>query len=76
MTSKTITLTREDGRLDRFPEFPPREDMQNTTHLHLRSILTTLLIHFEEVEGTWCTGRFRWRRRSIPGEITGYPTLS
>ncbi len=64
MTSKTITLTREDGKLDRFPEFPPREDMQNTTHLHLRSILTTLLIHFEEVEGTL-----------VHGEVPVAPTL-
>ena len=64
MTNKTITLTREDGRLVRFPEFPPREDMQNTTHLHLRSILTTLLIHFGEDEGTL-----------VHGEVPVAPTL-
>ena len=64
MTSKTITLPREDGRLDRFPDFPPREDMQNTRHLHLRSVLTTLLIHFANRESTL-----------VHGEVPVAPTL-
>ena len=64
MTSKTITLPREDGRLDRFPDFPPREDMQNTKHLHLRSVLTTLLIHFADRE-----------RTLVHGEVPVAPTL-
>ena len=64
MTSKTVTLPREDGRLDRFPDFPPREDMQNTKHLHLRSVLTTLLIHFADRE-----------RTLVHGEVPVAPTL-
>ena len=64
MTSKTVTLPTEDGRLDRFPDFPPREDMQNTKHLHLRSVLTTLLIHFSDRE-----------RALVHGEVPVAPTL-
>ena len=64
MTSKTVTLPTEDGRLDRFPDFPPREDMQNTKHLHLRSVLTTLLIHFADRE-----------RALVHGEVPVAPTL-
>ncbi len=64
MTSKTVTLPREHGRLDRFPDFLPREDMQNTTHLHLRSVLTTLLIHFADRE-----------RTLVHGDVPVAPTL-
>ena len=64
MTSKTITLTREDSRLDHFPDLPPREDMHNTSHLHLRSVLTSLLIHFASRE-----------RALVHGEVPGAPTL-
>ena len=46
MTTKTTTLTREAPTPERFPEFPPRDDMQNTNHLHLRSVLTSLSIFF------------------------------
>ncbi len=56
MTSKTITLSQEQSKLDRFPDFPPREDMQNTSHLHLHSVLTSLLIHFSERKGTLVHG--------------------
>ena len=52
MTSRTTTLTNEAGGRECFPEFPPREDMQNTTHLHLRSVLTTLVIHLGSPETT------------------------
>ena len=52
MTSRTTTLTKEAGKLGRFPEFPPREDMQNTIHLYRRSILTTLVIHLGSPETT------------------------
>ena len=46
MTTKATTLIQEASQPERFPEFPPREDMQNTNHLHLRSVLTSLAIHF------------------------------
>ena len=50
MTLNATTLTNKPMILDRFPEFPPREDMQNSSHLHLRSVITTLVIHFARIE--------------------------
>ena len=46
MTSKTTTLTQIRGELERFPEYPPRDDMQNWLHLYETSIVTSLAIHF------------------------------
>ena len=48
MTSKTITLTKQAGRLDRFPDYPPRDDMQNWLYLYEPSVITTLAIHFDD----------------------------
>ena len=64
MTSRTTALTKEAGRLERFPEFPPREDMQNTSHLHLRSVLTALAIYMGNPETTL-----------VHGEVPVAPTL-
>ena len=64
MTSKATTLTQEKGKLERFPDFPPREDMQNTSHLHRRSILTALAIHIGNPETTL-----------VHGEVPVAPTL-
>ena len=64
MTSKTTTLTQEEGKLERFPEYPPREDMQNTAHLHRRSILTALAIHIGNPETAL-----------VHGEVPVAPTL-
>ena len=46
MTSQTTILTKEAGRLERFPEYPPRDDMQNWLHLYERSVPTMLPIYF------------------------------
>ena len=48
MTSKTTTLTQQMGELERFPDFPPRDDMQNWLYLYDSSILTSLVIHFAD----------------------------
>ena len=64
MTSKTTTLIQEEGKLERFPDFPPREDMQNTSHLHRRSILTALAIHIGNPDTTL-----------VHGEVPVAPTL-
>ena len=64
MTSRTTTLTQGTGKLERFPDFPPREDMQNTSHLHRRSILTALAIHIGNPETTL-----------VHGEVPVAPTL-
>ena len=64
MTSKATILTKGAGKLERFPDFPPREDMQNTSHLHRRSILTALAIHIGNPETTL-----------VHGEVPVAPTL-
>ena len=46
MTSKMTTLTQEEGKLGRFPEYSSRDDMQNWLYLYDSSILTSLTIHF------------------------------
>ena len=45
MTSRTTTLMPEADRLERFPEFPPREDMQNWRYLYHPGVLNSLAIH-------------------------------
>ena len=46
MTGKTTTLTQERDGLRRFPDYPPRDDMQNWLYLYETSIVTSLAIHF------------------------------
>ena len=46
MTSKATTLTQERGGLERFPEYPPRDDMQNWLYLYETAVVTTLAIHY------------------------------
>ena len=58
------TLTQGADKLNRFPDFSPREDMQNTSHLHRRSILTALAIHLGNAETTL-----------VHGEVPVAPTL-
>ena len=45
MTSKTTTLTERAGKLERFPDFPPRDDMQNWFYLHASAVGSALAIH-------------------------------
>ena len=46
MTGKTTTLTQERDGIQRFPDYPPRDDMQNWLYLYETSIVTSLAIHF------------------------------
>ena len=48
MTSRTTTLTQESGALKRFPEFPPREDMQNWRYIYDPGVLNALSIHLKK----------------------------
>ena len=63
-TSKATALTQIAERREQFPDFPPREDMQNTSHLHRRSILTALAIFLGNPETTL-----------VHGEVPVAPTL-
>ena len=79
MTSKATMLAGEAGKLERFPDYPPRDDMQNTSHLHRRSILTSLAIHIGNPETTLVHGEVPvaptldpWRDYRIPDLIVVY----
>ena len=50
MTSKTTTLTERTGKLKRFPDFPPRDDMQNWFYLHESAVGSALAIHLRDVQ--------------------------
>ena len=49
MTSKTTTFTKGAGKLERFPDYAPREDMQNWLYLYDSGVLTSLTLHFANV---------------------------
>ena len=48
MTSKTTTLTQIKEKPERFPDYPPRDDMQNWLYLYDTSVITSLAIHFAD----------------------------
>ena len=48
MTSKTTMLTHIEEELEHFPDYPPRDDMQNWLYLYETSIVTSLAIHFAD----------------------------
>ena len=49
MTSKTNTLTKVREELERFPDFPPRDDMQDWFYLHESAVGSALAIHLRDV---------------------------
>ena len=48
MTSKTTTLTQKREELEHFPDYPPRDDMQNWRFLYDTSVITSLAIHYAD----------------------------
>ena len=50
MTSKTTALTQVREDLERFPDFPPRDDMQNWFYLHESAVGSALAIHLRDVQ--------------------------
>ena len=64
MTSQTTAPADRAGKLERFPDFPPRENMQNMPHLLRHSILTALAIHLGNPDTTL-----------VHGEVPVAPTL-
>ena len=51
MTNKTVTLIKKTRKGGTFPDFPPRDDMQNYLYLYQTALASALVIHFEGVEG-------------------------
>ena len=48
MTSKTTVIPQVKEELERFPDYPPRDDVQNWLYLYETSIVTSLAIHFAD----------------------------
>ena len=46
MTTRVTELTQERKTLERFPDYPPRDDMQNWLHLYEPTIAQALSFHF------------------------------
>ena len=55
MTTKTIATAQEAGKPARFPDFPPRDDMQNWKYLYRRAAASALESHLAR----------KWRREVI-----------
>ena len=51
MTGKPMTIRKSDRKSGTFPDFPPRDDMQNWLYLYRQSVVTALNIHFGGAEG-------------------------
>ena len=70
MTSKLRQQGSESGILEVFPDFPPRDDMQNSLHLYQRSLLEALAEHLGNRETTIALGEVpvRW----TPGQTRGH----
>ncbi len=49
---KGVAAKRMAPKRRQFPEFPPRDDMQNTLHLYLPSVLSALALYLGELETT------------------------
>ena len=47
MTSRTTTLIRKGNTEERYPDFPPRDDMQNWRHLYRNGMQMALQVHFQ-----------------------------
>ncbi len=50
MTGKTTTLTQAREDLESFPDYPPRDDMQNWFYLHESAVGSALAIHLRDVQ--------------------------
>ena len=52
MTTKTTTFPKTDREFEPFPEFPPRDDMQNWNYLYSRGQAAAVAIHLGDRETT------------------------
>ena len=69
MVGSTTTLARTRAELARFPEFPPRDDMNNPLYLYRPSYIYALELHMGDPETTIVMGEvpLGWR----PGQRQG-----
>lgn len=48
MTGKATTLTQKAGKLKQFPDYPPREDMQNWRYIYDPGVLNALGVYLKK----------------------------
>ena len=70
MTSKLTRHARETGTLEKFPDFPPRDDMQNSLHLDQPAHQAALEAHFGGLETTIILSEIPVRQ--TPGQQEGH----
>ena len=70
MTSKLRQQGPKAGTLEVFPDFPPRDDMQNSLHLYRRSLMESLAVHLGNQDTTLVLGEVpvRW----TPSQTRGH----
>ena len=70
MTSKLTQQTADAGRHERFPDFPPRDDMQNSLHLDRPAHQAAILRHFGDSGATIVLSEIPVRQS--PGQQAGH----
>ena len=70
LISKMTRQTTEAGRLEKFPDFPPRDDMQNSLHLDQQAHQATLRRHFGSHDTTIVLSEIPVRQS--PGQREGH----
>ena len=70
MTSRPIKKTPATKSAEKFPDFPPRDDMQNSLHLDQPAHQATLRRHFGSYDTTIVLSEIPVRR--IPGQQEGH----
>ena len=50
MTTKAIAPTRTRGKPATFPDFPPRDDMQNYLYMYRPALASALIIHYDDID--------------------------
>ena len=70
MTGRPIKKTPATRSADRFPDFPPRDDMQNSLHLDQPAHQATLRRHFGSYATTIVLSEIPVRR--FPGQTEGH----
>ena len=70
MTSKLGPKSKEAGTLEKFPDFPPRDDLQNSLHLDAPAHQAALTAHFGNHDSTVILSEIpvRW----IPSQQAGH----
>ena len=70
MTSRPIRKTPATRSAEKFPDFPPRDDMQNSLHLDQPAHQATLRRHFGSYDTTIVLSEIPVRR--VPGQQEGH----